>query len=78
MTRKIAITTPTGNTGRALTARLLDANENKQLEIVLLARDPFIVYRGQKVQSSILAHRAARVIQARERLIKPLSLRLSR
>ena len=40
MTRKIAITTPTGNNGRALTARLLDVAKEKQLEIVLLARDP--------------------------------------
>ena len=58
MTRKIAITTPTGNTGRALTARLLDANENKQLEIVLLARDPGKVRafteRGARVEKGSL------------------------
>ena len=40
MTTKIAITTPTGKSGRYLTERLLDAVKEKQLEIVLLARDP--------------------------------------
>ncbi|MCH7662485.1 MAG: trypsin-like peptidase domain-containing protein [Chloroflexi bacterium] len=40
MTTKIAITTPTGKNGSALTRRLLDAAKENQLEIVLLARDP--------------------------------------
>jgi len=40
MTTKIAITTPTGKNGSALTKRLLDAAKENQLEIVLLARDP--------------------------------------
>ncbi len=40
MTTKIAITTPTGKNGRTLTKRLLDVAKEKQLEIVLLARDP--------------------------------------
>ena len=40
MTTKIAITTPTGKNGSAVTKRLLDAAEENELEIVLLARDP--------------------------------------
>ncbi len=40
MTTKIAITTPTGKNGSALTKRLLDVAKENQLEIVLLARDP--------------------------------------
>ena len=40
MTTKIAITTPTGKNGRAVTERLLDVASEKHLEILLLARDP--------------------------------------
>ena len=51
---KIAITTPTGKNGSALTTRLLDAAEENQLEIVLLARDPEKVLefteRGARVE----------------------------
>ena len=58
MTRKIAITTPTGKNGSALTKRLLDAAEENQLEIVLLARDPEKVLdfteRGARVEKGSL------------------------
>ena len=55
---KIAITTPTGKNGSALTKRLLDAAEENQLEIVLLARDPEKVRefttRGARVEKGNL------------------------
>ena len=58
MTTKIAITTPTGKNGRALTKRLLDVAKEKQLEIVLLARDPEKVRefteRGARVEKGNL------------------------
>ncbi len=58
MTTKIAITTPTGKSGRYLTERLLDAVTEKQLEIVLLARDPERVRsfteRGARVEKGSL------------------------
>ena len=58
MTTKIAITTPTGKSGRILTERLLDAAKEKQLEIVLLARDPEKVRefteRGARVEKGSL------------------------
>ena len=58
MTTKIAITTPTGKSGRYLTERLLDAVTEKQLEIVLLARDPDRVRsfteRGARVEKGSL------------------------
>ena len=40
MTTRIVITTPTGNIGRKVTDLLLDAQEQQDLEIVLLARKP--------------------------------------
>ncbi len=59
MTTKIAITTPTGKNGRALTKRLLDVAKEKQLEIVLLARDAKKVRefteRGARVEKGNLA-----------------------
>ncbi len=58
MTKKIAITTPTGKSGRYLTERLLDAFKEKQLEIVLLARDPegvrSFTERGARVEKGSL------------------------
>ena len=58
MTRKIAVSTPTSKSGRALTERLLDAAEEKQLKIVLLARDPEKVRefseRGAQVEKGSL------------------------
>ena len=58
MTTKITITTPTGKSGRYLTERLLDAVTEKQLEIVLLARDPERVRsfteRGARVEKGSL------------------------
>ena len=58
MTTKIAITTPTGKNGRALTKRLLDVAKENQLEIVLLARDPEKVRefsdRGARVEKGSL------------------------
>ena len=58
MTTKIAITTPTGKNGRALTKRLLDVAKENQLEIVLLARDPEKVSefseRGARVEKGNL------------------------
>ncbi len=63
MTKKIAITTPTGKSGRYLTERLLDAVQEKQLEIVLLARDPARVRsfteRGARVENGSLDFRFA-------------------
>ena len=58
MPKKIAITTPTGKNGSALTKRLLDAAEENDLEIVLLARDPEKVRefteRGARVEKGNL------------------------
>ena len=58
MTTKIAITTPTGKNGRALTKRLLDVANENQLEIVLLARDSEKVRefsdRGARVEKGSL------------------------
>ena len=58
MTTKIAITTPTGKNGRALTKRLLDVAKENQLEIVLLGRDPEKVSefteRGARVEKGSL------------------------
>ncbi len=69
MTKKIAITTPTGKNGSALTKRLLDAAEEHQLEIVLLARDPEKVLeftkRGARVEKGSL-NDAAFVARATE------------
>ncbi len=67
MTTKIAITTPTGKNGRALTKRLLDVAKENQLEIVLLARDPEKVSefteRGARVEKGSLDD-AAFVVRA--------------
>ena len=52
---KIAITTPTGKNGSAITKRLLETAEENQLEIVLLARDP------EKVRE--FTERGARVLR---------------
>ncbi len=58
MTTKIAITTPTGKSGRYLTERLLDAVTEQQLEIVLRARDPegvrSFTERGARVEKGSL------------------------
>ncbi len=58
MTTKIAITTPTGKNGRAVTERLVDAAKANDLEIVLLARDPERVReftaRGARVEKGNL------------------------
>ncbi len=58
MTTKIAITTPTGKNGRAVTERLVDAAKERKLEIVLLARDPERVReftaRGARVEKGNL------------------------
>ena len=58
MTRKIAISTPTSKSGRAVTGHLLDAAKEKQIEIVLLARDPEKVRefseRGARVEKGAL------------------------
>ena len=67
MTTKIAITTPTGKNGRALTKRLLDVAKENQLEIVLLGRDPEKVSefteRGARVEKGNLDD-AAFVVRA--------------
>ncbi len=58
MTTKIAITTPTGKSGRYLTERLLDTAKEKQLEVVLLARAPEKLHqfteRGARVEKGSL------------------------
>ena len=54
----IAITTPTGKIGSQVTQRLLEAAENKDIQLVLLARHPetmqHFVARGARVEQGSL------------------------